>query len=203
MGKHPLSTDNGVLQRIQAQAPGWVFTPSDFVDLGSRTAVASALKRYTDAGTIRQLGRGLYDVPRTHPLLGLLWPSAEEVTGAVQRKGGVRLQPAGAYAANLLGLSEQVPAKVIFLTDGPTREITAGPLTISLRRTAPRNLAAAGRLSGLVIQAFRHLGRQHITTARLERLRKTLPAEQRGSLLEDLALAPGWMRPYLQTLAEP
>lgn len=203
MGKHPLSTVTSVLRWIHEQPPGWVFTPSDFVELGSRTAVATALKRHSATGAIRQLGRGLYDVPRRHPLLGLLWPSAEEITRALQRKDRVRLQPAGAYAANLLGLSEQVPAKIIFLTDGPTREIVAGPLTISLRRTTTRNMATAGRLSGLLIQAFRYLGQQHITQERLERLRKTLPVEERRKLLQDLLLAPSWMRPHLQTLARP
>lgn len=203
MGKHAQSVDTRVLERIRSRPPGSVFTPADFVDLGSRTAVATALKRHKAAGTIRQLGRGLYDVPRHHRTLGVLWPTVEAITKALQGKDGVRLQPAGVYAANLLGLSEQVPAKVVFLTDGASRMIKAGPMRISLRRTTPRNMAAAGRLTGLVIQAFRSLGKQHITAERLARLRKNVPAKERLRLLEDLALAPAWMRPHLRALSEP
>lgn len=203
MGKHTESVDYRLLARVQSHAPGWVFTPADFVDLGSRTAVATALKRHKADGVIRLLGRGLYDVPREHPVLGLLWPPIEAVEKALERKDGLRLQPSGAYAANLLGLSEQVPAKVVFLTDGATRTVKVGPTQITLKRTTPRNMAAAGRLSGLLIQAFRSLGAAHITPERIERLRKNLPAAQRAGLLKDLALAPEWMHVHFLELAKP
>ena len=110
MSKHAASIDAQVLQRIRLQGPGWVFTPADFADLGSRTAVASALTRSKAVGTIRLLGRGLYDTPVVHPVLGQLWPAIGQVANALERKEGIRLRPSGVYAANLLGLSEQVPA---------------------------------------------------------------------------------------------
>lgn len=191
------------MQRIQAQAPGWVFTPADFADLGSRTAVATALKRHKAANTIRLLGRGLYDVPRTHAVLGTLWPAIESVSKALERKDGLRLQPSGVYAANLLGLSDQVPAKVVFLTDGATRTVKVGPTQISLKRTTPRHMAVAGRLSGLLIQAFRSLGAAHVTPERIARLRQTLPAPERAKVLDDLALAPEWMHAHLREVARP
>ena len=203
MSKHTESADTLVLLRTQSHGTGWVFTPSDFVDLGSRTAVATALKRHKAAGTIRLLGRGLYDVPRVHPALGTLWPAIESVSQALERKDGIRLQPSGVYAANLLGLSEQVPAKVVFLTDGATRTVKVGPTQISLKRTTPRNMAAAGRLSGLLIQAFRSLGAAHITPQRIARLRQNLPVVERAKVLQDLALAPEWMHAHLREVARP
>ena len=203
MGKHSDSADTQVVLRIQAQEPGWVFTPQDFADLGSRDAVATTLKRQKVAGTIRLLGRGLYDVPRDHDLLGVLWPDIEAISRALERKDGIRLQPSGVYAANLLGLSEQVPAKVVFLTDGATRTVTVGPTRIHLKRTTPRHMAAAGRLSGLVIQALRSFGQAHVKRQHIDRLRDRIPAEERATLLEDLALAPAWMRSILQEIAKP
>ena len=74
-------------------------------------------------------------------------------------------------------------------------------MTIQLRRTTPRNMAAAGRLSGLVIQAFRHLGKEHITPERIAHLRRTLPAQKRHQLTDDIRLAPSWMHPILRELA--
>lgn len=203
MSKHTDSVDTQVLQRIQSHGQGWVFTPSDFADLGSRTACATALKRHKAAGTIRLLGRGLYDVPRVHPVLGTLWPAIEAVSQALERKDGIRLQPSGVYAANLLGLSEQVPAKVVFLTDGATRTVKVGPTQISLKRTTPRNMSAAGTLSGLLIQAFRSLGAAHITPQRIARLRQTLPVAERAKVLQDIALAPEWMHAHLREVARP
>lgn len=178
-----------------------MFTPRHFLDLGARPAITSALMRQAEAGTVRKLGRGLYDYPKLHATLGPLSPTPEALASALAGRDRVRLQPAGPYAANLLGLSEQVPAKVVFLTDGPSRTVKVGSMTVQLRRTTPRNMAAAGRSSGLVIQALRYLGPEHITSERLARLRQTLPADERRALLKDRALAPEWMHHILKELA--
>lgn len=205
MGSHPLSSqsiDSKVLGRIHGWRRGRVLVPSDFLDLGSRTAIDVALHRLGKKGLVRRLTRGVYDYPKRHAVLGDLMPSAEEVAKAVAGRDHARLQPAGAYAANRLGLSEQVPARVVFLTDGPTRNVRIGTRIIQLRRTTLKNMAAAGRLSGLLIQAFRHLGQAHVTAERVAHLKKTLPAKERRTLLKDLRLAPAWMHSIFRDLAE-
>ncbi|HBL16384.1 MAG TPA: hypothetical protein DD417_06405 [Elusimicrobia bacterium] len=203
MGKHPKSVDTLLLNRIQTNGPGWVFSPADFSDLGSRTAVATALKRHKAAGAIRQLGRGLYDVPRTHAKMGQLWPELEAITGAVKRRDSVRLQPTGAYAANLLGLSDQVPMRVFFLTDGPKRKIKVGKLEITFKRTTPRNMATCDRISGLVIQALRWLGKREVDKITLQRLRRTLDDKAKRQILDDLRYAPVWIAEALRRVAAP
>ena len=112
-----------------------------------------------------------------------------------------RLQPAVAFAANALGLTEQVPAKVVFLTDGPSRNVHIGATTIQLRRTTPKNMETAGRFSGMVIQAFHALGKDHITPERIAHLKRTIPAAKRKEVLNDLRLAPAWMHPIFRELA--
>lgn len=179
-----------------------MFVPADFLEIGSRKAVDVTLHRLSRQGTIRRLTRGLYDFPKEHPILGPLMPSAEMVARALAGRDRTRLQPAGAYAANMLGLTEQVPAKVVFLTDGPAKTVHIGPMTIQLRRTTPKNMAAAGRLSGLLIQALRELGQEHLTPTRRQHLRRTIPLEKRRELLKDLRLAPTWMQTIFRELAE-
>lgn len=196
------SIDTRILARIHGRRRGSVLVPGDFLDLGSREAVDLALHRLARKGTIRRLARGVYDFPKEHPVLGLLSPSADTVAKALAGRDRTRLQPAGAYAANALGLTEQVPAKVVFLTDGPSRTVKIGPTTIQFRRTTPKNMAAAGRLSGLLIQALRELGQEHVTPARREHLKRTLPADKRRDLVKDLPLAPAWMHPIFRELAE-
>jgi hypothetical protein len=198
----PQAIDSKILATINGRGRGSVFVPADFLALGSREAVDVALHRLARKGTIRRLARGVYDFPKQHPVLGPLSPSAEAIARALAGRDRTRLQPAGAYAANALGLSEQVPAKAVFLTDGPTRTVKIGQLTIQLRRTTARNMAAAGRLSGLLIQALRELGQEHVTPERREHLKRTIPADQRRGLLKDLRLAPAWMHPIFRELAE-
>jgi len=196
------SIENKILRRIYRSQRGAVFIPGYFLDLGSRQAVDLALHRLVEKKTLRRLARGLYEYPREHPELGTLSPDVQKVAKALAGKDRIRLQPTGAYAANLLGLSEQVPAKAVFLTDGFSRTVKIGRQEIQLRQTTPRNMAASGRLSGLLMQAFRHLGREHITPQRMAHLKRTLPAEERKQLIKDLPLAPTWMHPFFRELAE-
>lgn len=200
--KSAQSIDNQITYRIRGSGRGSVYVPNDFLDLGSRSAVDLALHRLAKRGTIRRLARGVYDFPKRHPVLGTLSPSADAIAQALAGRDRTRIQPSGAYAANILGLSEQVPAKAVFLTDGPSRTVKVGDTTIQLRRTTPRNMAAAGRLSGMLIQALRALGKEHITTARISQLKRSLPADKRRELLKDLKLAPAWMHPIFRELAE-
>ena len=186
---------------IAEDGRGAVFAPSQFLHLGSRDAVDKALSRLMAAKAIRRLGRGLYDYPKTHPSLGVLAPTTESIAHAIAGRDAVRLQPTGAYAANMLRLSEQVPVKVQFLTDGSSRRLRLGRREIVLKRTTPRNMAAAGTTTGLLIQALRHLGRTHVTRDRVKHLRQRLSAKDRKQLLVDLPLAPAWMHSHLRYIA--
>lgn len=190
-----------MLRRIKSLGRGELFVPATFLDLGDRRAIDVALHRLVRKGLIRRLARGLYDYPKEDPGLGPLSPSIESIAKALASKDRLRLQPSGAYAANLLRLSEQVPMKAVFLTDGPSRRILVGTLAIVLKRTTPRNMATADRTSGLLIQALRYLGRGSISHERLAHLRRLLTAKDRKEILEDLPLAPAWMHPFLRAIA--
>ena len=194
-----------IIRRVQRQTrtdPGRVFTPFDFLDLGSPHGVGMTLLRMVRAGTMRHLGRGLYDVPRHHPLLGELLPTADAIAQALARRDGATIQPAEAMAANLLSLSEQVPVKAVFLTDGPARHVTVGSLTVQLKHRPRRKVGSAAPTSSLVFAALRGLGKAYVTKARVAHLRQTLDAKDRKRLLKDLSLAPVWMHPILRYLAE-
>jgi hypothetical protein len=201
MGRHAKSTASQALNRIRQHGPGWVFAPSAFHDLGSRTAVALALSRHKRAGAVRQLARGLYDYPRKDPQLGFMSPSTDAVAAALKGRDAIRLQPSGAYAANLLGLSNQVPMKLVFLTDGPNRLVRLGRQAIQLRHTTPRHMATAGRISGLVIQALRHLGQSQVNEEIIDTLKQRLTDADKLQLQQDLSYAPAWMSPILRRLA--
>ena len=193
--------DNKVVSRIYGHGRGWVFTPNHFKDLGSRDAVASALKRHKQSGLIRQLARGVYDYPKIDPELGLLEPSIDDIAQALAGRDATRLQPSGAYAANLLGLSTQVPTKIVYLTDGRSRMVQIGKRQITLKQTTPRNMATAGRISGLVIQALRHLGSRYVDAAIIETVKKRLSAADRKRLLADIRHAPAWIADIIRKVA--
>ena len=193
---------NKVLDRIYGKGRGWVFTPKRFLDLGSRDAVDQALFRLSQHGTIRKISRGLYDYPKQHPQIGLLNPDPDAVAKAISEKDEIRLQPSGAFAVNRLGLSQQVPAKIVYLTDGPEKSVRVGNQTIQLRRTTPKNMATAGSTSGLVIQAFRYLGKEGVTSNHIATLRRALSADDRTRLMKDRIYAPAWMHRHFAEISK-
>lgn len=202
MSKHTDSVDSNVLRRITGNGNGWVFTPSDFLDLGSRTAVALALMRHRRQGVIRQLARGLYDYPEHHPVIGVLSPNPDKVARALSARDASRIQASGAYAANILGLSDQVPARIVFLTDGRSRCVRVGKQEIRLRHTTLRNMATAGTTSGLVIQALRWIGARHVDDQTCALLGKRLSDDDKRKLIEDARYAPAWVAGFMRRVVE-
>lgn len=202
MGKHAQSVDSQVLARILGKGRGWVFTPRDFLDLGSRRAVGLALMRHSAAGTIRRLARGLYDYPRIDPRLGELAASTDEIANALKGRDSVRLQVSGGHAANQLGISDQVPMRTVFLTDGPSRKVQIGRRQIVLKQTTPRQMATAGRVSGTVIQALRWLGQHNVDERIVKALRRNLAQSDKQQLLKDLRHAPAWVAEVMRKIAQ-
>ena len=122
----PSSITSRILKRIRAHGRGWVFGPSHFLDVASRRTVNVILSRLVQEKIIRRLAQGIYDYPRTHRKLGVLAPNPDDVASALAAKTNSRMQVSGARAANLLGLSDQVPAQLVYLTDGPSRRLKIG-----------------------------------------------------------------------------
>lgn len=200
MGKHSYSVDRAVLDRMRA-APGHVFSPADLLDLGSRAAIDQALSRNVRTGHIRRVARGLYDVPARHASLGQLSADTEAVAKTVARRDGARLLPSGGHAANMLGISDQVPVKPVYLTDGPTRRIRMDHQTVLLRHRQPRSMTTKHRASGLVIHGLRWIGRRSVDDRMIATLRRNLSARDRAGLLDDVAHAPGWIADIFRQLA--
>lgn len=185
---------NKILYRVRGKGGGSVQITRDFLDLGTRSAVDQALSRLVQRGDLRRLDPGMYHFPKRHPRLGILSPDPVVVAQAAARKAGSRLQISGAQAAHTLGMTTQVPARLVYLTDGPSKQIRLGTQMIELRHAAPKNLTGAGRKSGVVIQALRHLGRKAVDDAVIQKLQMTLSAEDKAVLQRDVVTAPDWIK---------
>ena len=199
-----ISLPEKISQRVSTQGNGAVFVTRDFMDLGSRAAVDQALSRLSRLGAIRRVSRGVYDLPTQNERLGItLSPSPEDVALAVAKGAASRLQVTGAHAANALGLSTQVPARIVYLTDGTPRSIRVGNQTVVFRHASPRSMATAGRASGTLIQALRYLGKNHIDIEAIHRLRQSLSDTDKATIAKDRFYAPGWMQPIIDQILAP
>jgi hypothetical protein len=189
--------NKAILSRIYGHGRGWVFTPKHFADLADPNLISAMLSKLAKKGTIRRVVHGIYDYPKTHPKLGLLFPTVESVIEALKVREGTSFQAAGAYAANILGLSEQVPSKVVFYTNGKSRKIQIAKLTIELKKKSQRNILLAGTISGLIVEALRYMGKNGVREAHIKRLAHNLPATEKKRIKAHLRYVPIWMHPHL------
>lgn len=191
-----------ILERIESGGRGAVYTSKDFLDLGARAAVDQVLARLAREKVLRRLRRGLYDYPRSNPKFGgELSPDYDLAAEALARATGSRIQMSGALAANVLGLSTQVPAKRVYLTDGNRRTVRIGLQTLVFKHAAPRDMLACGTVSGTVFQALRHLGREAVDGRVVRKLRATLEEEDRKGLMRDARYVTDWIREVAQRVA--
>lgn len=175
-------------------------TARHFAGLGSNDAIRQALSRLVKQGKIQRVRRGLYQLPQSHRLLGSLPPDPLVIAKSVMEGQNARWQVSGAYAANLLGLSEQVPAKVVVLTDGIAKRMVFDRQEIVFRRAAPRNLLGAGTQAGLVFQALRYFGSDGVKPPHIGYLKNSLNGETKRDL-GDLSLKmPRWMHPVIKQI---
>lgn len=185
---------NTVKKRIISHGQGWCFTPKHFLDLDNEDSVHKALSRLQKSNMIRRLAQGLYEYPRKHEVLGLLPPQVDKIAQAIAEKNGIQIQPSGAYAANIVGLSEQVPGKIVFLTNGPSKKVKIGKLEIVFKTAREKTLHASGKV-GLVIQALKNLGKQHIDEIARSRVQRFLDGMNNSQeLKKNLKYAPQWIR---------
>jgi hypothetical protein len=188
------------MRRARSTGRGGVFTPSDFLDVAARAAVDQALSRLVKSGELRRLARGLYDFPKIHPKLGPLSPAPDDVAQALARETGSHVQISGARAANALGLTTQVPAKSIYLTDGPSRRVVLGKRVVDLRHASPKHLIAPGSAAGTVVQALRHVGPVRSADV-VQVAARRLSARDKKILASSAVQAPAWMRLTLVSIA--
>jgi len=192
------SIEKQIEKSITTKRKGTLFIPDDFLSYGSSEAIRKALGRLEDKKIIIRVSQGIYVQPMISKLIGPLTPSAEEVAEAIAKRDKIRTIPTGSYALNALGLSSQVPMKIVLLTDGSPREIKVGKRSIKFKRTTPKNLMAKGKISRLVIQALKEIGIGKIRMEEEHKILELLKKENVKDLKHDIALAPVWIQKLMK-----
>jgi len=181
---------------------GWCFTPKDFLDLGSPSAIWQALSRLEKIGTIRKLMRGVYDYPEKNTFLeGYASPDPDRVARTIARGNSWNIIPDGTTALNLLGLSTQVPAEWSYLTDGQNRRYEMDTVRIVFRKRANKEATELSRDAAIVVQAIKALGKENIDERVLEKLSGYLSASSWPKIIRECRYVSGWVLDVLKQAA--
>ncbi len=188
------SIQNRALSIIYGKGRGWAFSQKDLLPIGSRSAIDVTLHRLLKKGTIRRVIRGIYDYPKySETLKTVLSPDYDQVAQALARKFGWRIQFTGPTALNILGLSTQVPARIMYLSDGPDRIYTIDTYSIAFKQTALKDSVFRLRESALIVHALNSLGPEQITPEIIQKIQTWLDPKKYESILKDTITATGWV----------
>ena len=191
------SIDDKIYNKIRKCGRGLIFSSSDFTKLGEPKSILKALERMANSEKIIRVSRGIYCYPKIDKVLGLgiIYPAFEEVAAYIAKRDKARIVPTGSYALNVLGLTTQVPANVVYLTDGTPRKITLkSGRGIKFVKTAPKNLAFKNKLAMLLTFALKEIGEGNITTEQKSHIANLLRNENKSSIKNDYALMPNWVQ---------
>ena len=190
-----------IRERINNAKFGTVYVAVDFVDISDKTNINAYLARLVEEGLIRRVLRGVYDKPEYNEFLGeYVAPSPDEVANAIARNFGWSIVPCGDTALNLLGLSTQVPAAWVYVSDGTYKEYTYDNTTIQFKRTTNKEVSKLSYKTALTIQALKALGKDKIDDIIINRLNKLLTAEEKKTMLEEARTATSWIYEYIKLI---
>ena len=187
------SVQTRIENEIKSMKRGSILFPSNFDDIGNVEVVKKSLLRLENKKFLVRLAHGIYLYPKQDKLLGVLYPTIEEIAVAIAERDKARIISTGTTALNKLGLSTQIPMNIVFLTDGAPRSIVVGKRTVKFKRTSPKNLAVKGEITSLIIQALKEIGKDNVTAEQLEKIKRHLEKEKQEIIEHDAKLAPVWI----------
>lgn len=197
--------ESKIYDKVRKCGRGTLFSSSDFPSFGEPKSVLKALERMVASGKIIRVARGIYCYPKIDKVLGLgvICPSFEEVAQYIAKRDRARIVPTGSYALNVLGLSTQVPANVVYLTDGMPRKVKLlSGRGITFVKTAPRNLAFTNRLAMMLTFALKEIGEGNVTAEQKRHILGLLKNEDRAAIERDYPLMPAWVQVLIMKLYE-
>jgi len=192
------SIEDKIFVKIKKAKRGALFFVDNFATFANIDTVYRTLNRLVEKGELYKVTNGIYYLPKIDKIIGKITPKIEDIANAIARRDKAKIVPTGAYALNRLGLSTQVPMKIVYLTNGSARNIKVGNYTISFIRTSPKNVAAIGKISRLAIQALKNIGKENVSQKEIEQIQNALMKEKISYLEHDLRIAPVWIKEIIR-----
>ena len=191
------SVNNTIELKIGRLKPGDVFLPSDFKDLGTSTAIRKALSRLVETGRVERMGQGIYVIPKYDKVFGKVLPSIEQIANILAKKDHVKIKPSGQYALNKVGLSTQVPMRLVFLTTGHSKKIQIGKSAIIFKATTAKKLSMKGEITSLLFLGLEELDLKNVSSTQLKHILMLIKKDTSENLKYNLRLAPAKVSDFI------
>ena len=188
---------------LESRRKGKIYFTSDFRNIVPESAIRMAMSRLVKSKTLIRLAQGIFYYPKIDRKTGItLLPSIEDIAETLAKRDKARIVPTGAYAMNKLGLSTQVPMKIVFLTDNVPRKVKIGRTWITFQKAATKNFAYKSYVTMLASFALSEIGKDNVTPQDVAMIASTLLQEDENKIRKDLALTPAWIRKIIENMID-
>ena len=188
---------------IAGHGRGWAFSSSDLLEKFSRSQADNLLSELVKQGKIRRVVRGIYDYPKYSKLLKKnLSPDIDQVARAFARKFNWRIEVSGDSALNMLGLSTQIVAKYIYLSDGTNRTYDIMGTTLKFKKSSLKNIGFKHKESSLIVQALKTLGQEHVTSDTIKKIRGQIDEKMYNKILKDTKTSTSWIYETIKDICQ-
>ena len=194
------TSKNKIQTKILKSSFGEIFFLDDFSKYGSSDNIRKVLSRLENEGKLERIAHGIYLKPKRDPLLGIIYPTIDEIAKQIAKRDKARIAPTGVLALYLLGLTTQIPLKAVYLTDGSQREIKIGNRTIQFKKTVPKSFAIKDELLHLIVQAFKEIGQKEITDDFFNQIKPSILHLNEQVIQKQLKYAPVWIQKIINNL---
>ena len=190
-----------IMEKINESESHSIFFISDYANLGAKETIRKILHEATIRGILEKAGHGIYVKPKVSRF-GKVPVPLEKVAKEIAQRDKCEILPTGSTAANLIGLSTQVPMNLSYITTGSTRTIAIGERKINFRHASPKNFASKGTVIPLLIQGLREIGEDNISNTDYDAIRRFIFKQQDPYIQEDLLLAPVWIQCIIKKIMQ-
>lgn len=192
-----------IIQIASKKEKGKAFCVDDFLGAGDYRSVDKALERMVAKGTVKRAIPGIYYFPNYNRELGMeVPPDLESVAEAIARNFGWNILPSGNSALLALGLSAQVPASLLYISDGRYKKYDVLGTMVEFKKASSSKFRAQKK-NGIVFQALKAIGNGRVTDMEINKIRMFYrDGKDKIQLIKDLRYAPRWMHKYLYKIGE-
>ncbi len=149
-----------VQSKISSLSNGVVFASNSFRFMdANQNSVEKELSKLNADGVIKRFRKGIYYKPQKSSLFGDVLPNPSAIAQAIAKLNDAHIVPDGSMALNMLGLSDQVPMKYIYLNDKLHKSEFVGNTEIVFKRINAKKLTTSNKRVGLVLSAIDYLGK--------------------------------------------
>ncbi|MDR2944441.1 MAG: DUF6088 family protein [Methanosarcinales archaeon] len=192
-----------IKKRITELGEGAVFTASDFSDIANTNVINTTFSRFVENGMIRRLLHGIYDYPKYSAFLKKhISPTPSAIAETIARKNGWTIVPYGDTALNILGLSTQVPAVWIYVSDGAYKKYKYEKIEIEFKRRTNKEISNLSYITALVIQALKALGKENIKREHIKTIAYKLTVEDKEKMASEARYATKWVYELIIEIAK-